>query len=298
MAKNIFGNLTPFDPKVCRFSVYVDRFKQILAFNEIEPPKDVGLFIIALGDAHFELLTNLLAPTKPETLKLDELIKVLQDHFDPAVNELAERYRFRSRTQKEGEDLTSYFSHLKQLSLNCNYDTTLDDTLKEQFIIGIRDDYIKKKLVMEASGKKVEQIFVLAKQQETLDHEIPTFHSNTAASINQVKSSGKQQKVSNETEENHSKGAVAVENTSSYHQNREKGTYQSSRGRGRGNQHGIHTLIINAIQTEIKHNQQASVTDAEKIIGNNHVDLSIPNVTISVKLVILPEFVNPVALVA
>ena len=93
--------------------------------------------------------------------------------------------------------MTSFFSHLKQLALNCNYGTTLDETLKEQFIIGLRNDAIKKKLVMEASGKKVDQIFNLATQQETLDREIPIFHSNNASAVHQVQGNSNAPNYSN-----------------------------------------------------------------------------------------------------
>ena len=49
----IVGNIAQFDPAICRFSVYVSRFRQFLLVNDIKSEMHSAVFIIVMGDAQY-----------------------------------------------------------------------------------------------------------------------------------------------------------------------------------------------------------------------------------------------------
>lgn len=60
---------------------------------------------------------------------------------------LRARYQFKSRLQRENEDLTTFISELRRLAESCDFQQCLDDQLRDQFIYGIRSDAIRQRLL-------------------------------------------------------------------------------------------------------------------------------------------------------
>ncbi|XP_063369723.1 uncharacterized protein LOC134658050 [Cydia amplana] len=75
----------------------------------------------------------------------------MQDHVEPKPSFMAERYRFRLRRQGEEETVAQYLTELKKLSKHCEFDTSLEDNLRDQFTCGLKNDTIKQRLFAEKS---------------------------------------------------------------------------------------------------------------------------------------------------
>ncbi|XP_063391013.1 uncharacterized protein LOC134676552 [Cydia fagiglandana] len=73
----------------------------------------------------------------------------MQDHVEPKPSFMAERYRFRLRRQGEEESVAQYLTELKKLSKHCEFDTSLEDNLRDQFTCGLKNDTIKQRLFAE-----------------------------------------------------------------------------------------------------------------------------------------------------
>jgi len=63
----------------------------------------VATFLTTIGSKTYNLLRDLLAPTKPSEVKFTELVKTLRDHYEPKPIVIAERFHFHKREQHEGE---------------------------------------------------------------------------------------------------------------------------------------------------------------------------------------------------
>src|SRR5207244_1616379 len=114
---------------------------------------------------------NLLAPVDPATKTLDSLIATLTKHFQPATLEIAERQRFFKRMQAEFESISVFVAELRRLALTCNFEATLDLALRDQFLSGVRNDSLKKKLMIE-DDLTFEKAFQLAYKMEAADRDI------------------------------------------------------------------------------------------------------------------------------
>lgn len=57
----IVSSIEPSDPDVCKFQMYVSKFRSVLLVNGIKEAMHVALFCTVIGDALYQLLKNLLA---------------------------------------------------------------------------------------------------------------------------------------------------------------------------------------------------------------------------------------------
>lgn len=198
MLPGIVGQITPFDPNVCKFSTYVARFRQFITLNNVPEAKRVATFLTCIGDAHFQLLVNLLAPDDPATKTVDELVQALQAHFEPPVLEVAERQKFYARRQRENETISALAADLKRLSLTCNFNAAvLDETLRDQLVTAVRSQATKHRLVTTAN-LTFNRAVQISQQYEATDRELAsvlhhpaansTSASSTSATVSTVQS--------------------------------------------------------------------------------------------------------------
>ena len=67
------------------------------------------------------------------------LVKKLGETFLPKTNVSYERYRFNTTVQKVGQSYDSYFTELRALSKNCNFEQLKDSLIRDRVICGICD---------------------------------------------------------------------------------------------------------------------------------------------------------------
>ena len=104
-----------------------------------DPKKQAACLITVIGASTYTLLENLLSPEKPATKKLDELIEVLQHHFQPKVITIAERFKFHQRSQADGESVVDYMAKLRHLASTCDFGRFLDQALRDRLVCGLRN---------------------------------------------------------------------------------------------------------------------------------------------------------------
>ena len=63
----------------------------------------------------------------PELTRLEEetelayTLRKLEGHFEPMVNPIAERFKFRQRRQREGETTADFVADLRGFTANCSF---------------------------------------------------------------------------------------------------------------------------------------------------------------------------------
>ena len=67
-------------------------------------------------------------------------------HHNPAPLEIVQRYRFNSRSRKEGESIITYLSELRSLAEHCNFRDNLDDMLRDQLVVWDREQANSKEI--------------------------------------------------------------------------------------------------------------------------------------------------------
>ena len=95
MAISTVGHIVPFHKESENWDSYAEKANHYLLANEItEEKKMVSVFLTIIGSKTNELLRKLVACAKPADLKYEELIEILDKHFNPAPLLIAERFHF------------------------------------------------------------------------------------------------------------------------------------------------------------------------------------------------------------
>ena len=81
---------------------------------------------------------------------LDEIITMLNAHFDLAPSEKVGRYKFNSRMRQIEESVLTCITELNSLVRHYNYSVSLDKMLHECIVCGIQDKSIQMKLGSES----------------------------------------------------------------------------------------------------------------------------------------------------
>ena len=150
MANSTIRHIEPLNNEKENWDSYAERFNHYLLANDIEDEKKmVSVFLTIIGSKPYELLRNLVAPGKPADLKYQELVEILGKHFNPAPLLIAERFYFHNRNQNEAEGVADYAAVLKKYAERCQFDSFLEQALRDRFVCGLRNRAIQKKLLTE-----------------------------------------------------------------------------------------------------------------------------------------------------
>ena len=76
------------------FESYTERLSAWLVVNGVTDEQKSSVFLAVIGASTYKLLKSLLAPEKLNTKTFDELVNVLQRHYEPKPLIIAERFRF------------------------------------------------------------------------------------------------------------------------------------------------------------------------------------------------------------
>nr|XP_061786525.1 uncharacterized protein K02A2.6-like [Nerophis lumbriciformis] len=127
-----------------------------------------------MGPKTFNLLRDLLQPTKPGTKTYAETVDVLTQHFSPKPLMLAERFGFHRRNQEEGESVTMFVAALRKLAEHCEFGQGLNDALRDRLVLGLRNEAAQKKLLTESNPtlQKVIEISVAMEMASKEAHQM------------------------------------------------------------------------------------------------------------------------------
>ena len=143
------GKIQDFDVKAGNWSAYVERLEMFFVVNKITDDLKLPTLIAIIGEQAYELLSTLASPSKPSSLSYKVAVDLLRAHLQPTPSILAERYRFRQRRQVAGESIADYVADLKKMARYCEFKTNLEENLRDQFVCGLRSDFIRQRLFAE-----------------------------------------------------------------------------------------------------------------------------------------------------
>ncbi|RUS88762.1 hypothetical protein EGW08_003479 [Elysia chlorotica] len=138
-----------FDGNIETFENYSERLEQYFLANDIDERKRAPALLSGIGAKTYQLLRSLLTPDLPSTKSYDELKQILNEHLSPKPLEIAERFRFHKRNQREGESIQTYCAEIKRLTQHCGFGQALDKALRDRLVCGLRDTAIQRKLLQE-----------------------------------------------------------------------------------------------------------------------------------------------------
>lgn len=189
------GKLDQFSGNGDDFESWVGVFKNYLAANGVMLKKDDGtpdkdamkkgkhIFLASIGVSTYTLLKQLLSPDAPEKKDLNEIVKVLKEHFKPAPKAISERFRFYKRVQQPGESVSTFIAELRRLAVTCKFEK-LDTSLRDQFVCGLSSEAAQRSLFMEDDTLLLEKAVKIATTEEAAERSTQLIRGNGLHSVN------------------------------------------------------------------------------------------------------------------
>ncbi|XP_065311755.1 uncharacterized protein [Dermacentor albipictus] len=180
-----FGHFEPFTEEGDEdFESYVERFEHYIHATQVSDDLKVSAFVTAIGKQTYRTLKNLLAPVKPEAKTYDELVRALKGHYSPKPLVIVERFRFNRRSQQENEPVATFALELKRLAASCEFGLFLDDTLRDRFVAGLRNETAQAEL--KKNALTIQAAYDLAKSGELARTETRKIHPEVFSEVNLV----------------------------------------------------------------------------------------------------------------
>ncbi|KAF0299507.1 hypothetical protein FJT64_003478 [Amphibalanus amphitrite] len=150
---SLSGLAREFDPSQESFGTYARWLEQYLVATGVSgQAKRRATLLSVVGPKTFALLEDLVAPQTVSDLEYEQLVTVLQGHFEPKSSEIVARFRFHSCCRDENESVTEYAARLRRLAKPCQFPSeTLPEMLRDRLVCGIRDTRLQARLLSQMS---------------------------------------------------------------------------------------------------------------------------------------------------
>ena len=212
----IIGEIGEFSEGKETFTCYLERLEQFFIANAIKQDRAVSVFLTltVIGPKSYTLLKSMVSPDKVSEKSLEELKKILRNHYSPQPLIIAERYKFHKREQKSGESVNEYVVELKRLASTCQFGTFLNDALRDRLVCGMLNTQSQKKLLAEKELTLVRAV-QLAVAYEMANKQAQEFQprsivDSTGASVKRVETTKKPYRKQGTTPRKHNDGAKST----------------------------------------------------------------------------------------
>ena len=195
MAAN-HGVIGPFDSSQEDWLSYIARLQNYFVANDITEDKTAkcrAILLSVCGISTYRLIKSLSAPTKPEKVSYDNLVKLVVKHHNPEPSATVQRFKFHSRCRQPGETVCTYVAELRLIAEHCKFDN-LESILCERLVCGIQDPGIQWRLLAE-STLDFKRAFELAQAMESADRDAKTLVNNPSTPVHIVQTRKQQQQA-------------------------------------------------------------------------------------------------------
>ena len=147
------------------FDLWISRFESYCRATKVADVAKCDALLAALDDDTFKAV-NSLALSDAVLGDYNQPKSAMKNRFSPTTSSFELYFNLRRRRQKDGKDFDNFAEELSRLATKAYPELAVKTRLKvvrDQFIEGLRDEYIQERLLQEAP-KDVNAALKLAKQ--------------------------------------------------------------------------------------------------------------------------------------
>jgi transposase InsO family protein len=156
--------------------------------GDVVSSKLMDLFLTYVGKDAYTHIKSLVAPQNPAEMKYGDLKTSIAGHLQPKTIEIAERYKFH-QIRQGGRTVAVFISTLRKAAETCNFAGELDTNLRDRFVVGLEDESVVRKLLLEnaLTLEKAVQCASNAEEVRNLQVSMKATQYGTSSSVNAVK---------------------------------------------------------------------------------------------------------------
>ena len=138
MATNI-GQPSEFDPQTESLLAYMERIQLFYRVNDIKAARQVPFLLSLIDSKNYSFLRDMMSPTLPQEAIFEDLVKVLEEHFQPQPLVIAETFKFCNSKQQSSQSVADFKAEVKKLASTYKFEGHLSEALRNLFVCGLRD---------------------------------------------------------------------------------------------------------------------------------------------------------------
>ncbi|KAJ8968309.1 hypothetical protein NQ314_002370 [Rhamnusium bicolor] len=164
----LIGKFENFDPDQDDWIVYSESLEQHFEANKITEEKEkVATLLTVVGKSIYRLLRDLTYPELPKEKTFMQLSEIMRKQLSPHVSVWRERIKFYNATQREDESSSEWNARIRNLAVNCNLGSRLQENLKDKFICMMKKGAVQDRLCEENEQNSMEIYVTLVLQKES-----------------------------------------------------------------------------------------------------------------------------------
>lgn len=105
-----------------------------------------AILLNSIGHEGQNIYYNILKKSE-DTPKYEELLQIFDEYFEPRQNELVNTFIFSNRNQEDGESFDTFYSDIRKLVKNCNFQDLENRMLRDRIVMGVIDKKMQRKLL-------------------------------------------------------------------------------------------------------------------------------------------------------
>lgn len=141
-----------------------------------------AVLLCKIGSAAYKVAEDLNAPTalSDDAVTFDMLMEQLRGYYYKKPSLLVARTEFARIRQKEGQSSVSFAVDLRNQAARCEFGGELQTRLRDQFVAGLRDESIRKRLLVK------EDISIEEAEKKAADYERVEQENKTVLTVHHV----------------------------------------------------------------------------------------------------------------
>lgn len=140
------GTIEEFENSREDWLTYTERMQQYLTANDVRrADKQHAILLSSVGASTYQLSKSLLAPEKPGNHSLEEMVKVMQNQFQPPPSESVQHYTFNTHSHKQGGSISIYVAELRRLAEHHNSGKSLNVMLQDCLVWRVNDQRLQRR---------------------------------------------------------------------------------------------------------------------------------------------------------
>lgn len=128
------------------WETFIAQLEMYFIAKDIKKDKQIAHLLTQVDTETFQLITELVSPAKLIDKTYDDIVKVMKEHVNPKPSELMERCNFHVARQEVSESVADYAARLKKLALKCEFKDYLSTALRDQLVLGLKNQDTKVEL--------------------------------------------------------------------------------------------------------------------------------------------------------
>ena len=126
-----------------------DSFEIVTGLKEKSSAYWTATFITCIGSEALEIFNGLPFENEEDKNDIDKVLELFQNYCIGETNVIYKRYIFNNRVQESGESFDSFVSHLRLLSLSCNYNAMREEMIRDRIVMGTSDTRLWRSMLQE-----------------------------------------------------------------------------------------------------------------------------------------------------